>query len=289
MQQLAGVVPLVDGLAGVDALVALQPHELAARPAGQHLGHLGLADAGLALEQQRALQAQGEEDRGGQALVGEVVVLGERGADVVDGLHHRSAYREPVQHPGDRDRIARRPDERSWSMPLEPDAPPRVVVMGVTGAGKSTVGSRLAAALGVPFVDADDLHDQHSIDKMRAGIPLDDVDRAPWWQRINDTLRSHLDGVVVAASSLTPTARAAMTDGIGGVRFVLLQSDLATIAHRVDARADHFAGSALLPSQFALLDPPDDAIVLDAARPPDELVARAVTALRGAGGGPATG
>ena len=87
VQQLARVVPLVDGLGGVDALVALQAHELAARPARQHLGDLGLADARLALEQQRALQAYREEDRGGEALVGQVLVLFERGTNVVDGLH----------------------------------------------------------------------------------------------------------------------------------------------------------------------------------------------------------
>ncbi len=78
VQELAGVVPLVDGLGDVDALVALEADQLAAGPAGQDLGHLGLADAGLALEQQRALQRQGEEDRRGQAVVGQVVVRCER-------------------------------------------------------------------------------------------------------------------------------------------------------------------------------------------------------------------
>jgi carbohydrate kinase (thermoresistant glucokinase family) len=159
-------------------------------------------------------------------------------------------------------------------------AAPRVVVMGVTGAGKSTVGALLATALGLPFVDGDDLHDPGSVEKMRAGIPLDDTDRARWWARINQVLRDHPDGVVVAASSLTPAARAAMTDGVTGVRFVLLHTDPATIARRVDARNGHFAGSGLLPSQLALLDPPVDAIVLDAARSPEDLVAEASTALR---------
>ncbi len=102
VQQLPGVVPLVDGLGGVDALVTLQAHELAARPARQDLRHLGLAHAGLALEQQRTLQAYGEEDRGGEALVGQVVVRGERGADVVDGLHEVSqrtrAPRDPCHY-----------------------------------------------------------------------------------------------------------------------------------------------------------------------------------------------
>ncbi len=82
VQQLPRVVPVVHGLGGVDALVALEADQLAVRPRRQHLGDLGLADAGLALEQQRSLQRQGEEDRGGQSLVGEVPVLGERSVDV---------------------------------------------------------------------------------------------------------------------------------------------------------------------------------------------------------------
>jgi gluconokinase len=156
--------------------------------------------------------------------------------------------------------------------------------MGVTGVGKTTVGMRLAEALGVVFVDGDDLHDTRSIDKMRRGVPLDDTDRGPWWARLNALLRTHTDdGVVVAASSLTPTARHAMTTGTEGVRFVLLHADPATIAQRLDARIGHFAGAALLASQLALLDAPDDAVVLDAGQPPDALVAAALTGLRAPG------
>jgi len=163
------------------------------------------------------------------------------------------------------------PDQRPW----------RIVVMGVTGVGKSTVGARLAEVLGVPFVDADDLHDARSIEKMRASTPLDDADRIPWWERINGVLRAHAaEGVVIAASALTPAARAAMTVGVDDVRFVLLRADPRTIATRINDRVGHFAGASLLPSQLALLDPPADAVVLDAQRSPDELVAAALTALR---------
>jgi carbohydrate kinase (thermoresistant glucokinase family) len=152
--------------------------------------------------------------------------------------------------------------------------------MGVTGAGKTTLGVRLAAALGVPFVEGDDLHDPRSIEKMRAGIPLDDADRAPWWARLNEVLCAHAPtGVVVAASSLTRTARHAMTKGVDDVRFVVVHTDPDTIADRLEGRVGHFAGAALLPSQLALLDLPDDAVVLDAARPPEELVTEAVAAL----------
>ena len=96
VQQLARVVPLVDGLRGIDALVALEPNELAARPARQHLGHFGLADARLAFEEQRAVQAHRQEDRGRQAVIGEIVVLRERGAHVVNRFHHGDpSLREP--------------------------------------------------------------------------------------------------------------------------------------------------------------------------------------------------
>jgi hypothetical protein len=84
VEELAGVVPLVDGLGGVDPLVALEPEQLAPRPAGQDLGHLGLADAGLALEQQGSAQPQGQEDGGGEALVRQVLVAGEGLADLFD-------------------------------------------------------------------------------------------------------------------------------------------------------------------------------------------------------------
>jgi hypothetical protein len=86
VEELAGVVPLVDGLGGVDALVALEPEEFAARPPGQDLGHLGLADAGLALEQDRPAQPQGQEDARGEALVRQVLVAGEGLTDLFDAL-----------------------------------------------------------------------------------------------------------------------------------------------------------------------------------------------------------
>jgi hypothetical protein len=90
VEELAGVVPLVDGLGGVDALVALEAEELAARPAGEDLGDFGLADAGLALQQQRPAQAQGQEDGRGEALVRQVLVAGEGLADLFDSLRFQS-------------------------------------------------------------------------------------------------------------------------------------------------------------------------------------------------------
>ncbi len=151
--------------------------------------------------------------------------------------------------------------------------------MGVTGAGKTTVGRLVADALGLPFLDADDFHDARAIAKMRAGIPLDDADRAPWLDRLNRALRAHAGGAVLAASALTGASRRRMTEGVPDVRYVHLRGDPALIADRVTARTDHFAGAALLSSQFELLDPPDDAVVVDIAAPPDVVARRALDAL----------
>ncbi len=162
-----------------------------------------------------------------------------------------------------------------------PPAPPIVVVMGPTGAGKTTVGELLAARMGVPFVDADDFHDPANIERMRQGIPLDDTARRPWLRRLSDVLREAraYEGVVLACSALTDDARDALAPGAGPVRYVALVADASLLRERVAHRAGHFAGPALVDSQLAALDVPDDAIVIDAAAPPDEIVARVLAAL----------
>ena len=112
VQELAGVVPLVDGLRHVDALVALEPQQRPARPRRQHLGHLGLAHAGLALEQERALQGQGQEDGRGQALVGEVAVGGEGGRDGLDAQPAGGDARAVLGEGGQSVVVGRRADLR---------------------------------------------------------------------------------------------------------------------------------------------------------------------------------
>jgi len=164
-----------------------------------------------------------------------------------------------------------------------PERPPtraqRVVVMGVTGAGKTTIGQLLAEALRVPFVDGDHHHDESSIAKMRSGVPLSDVDRAGWLARLHEVLRSHSDGVVLAASALTRASRDVLGAGLEPIRYVLLSGDPGLIARRIEQRRGHFAGVELLESQLTLLDPPPDAIVLDLDAPPAAIVTRAVDAL----------
>lgn len=151
--------------------------------------------------------------------------------------------------------------------------------MGVTGAGKSTIGRLLAEALHLPFVDGDQYHDESSITKMRDGVPLTDDDRAAWLARLHQVLAVHPGGIVLAASALSRGSRDALSAGLDAIRYVLLRGDADVIARRLEQRVDHFAGVELLASQLALLDPPPDAIVLDVDAPPATVVARALDAL----------
>ena len=140
-----------------------------------------------------------------------------------------------------------------------------VVVMGVSGSGKSTIGSALATALGWPLVEADDLHPPQNVAKMAAGVPLDDADRWPWLDRIVDALAQKLrdaPNVVLACSALRHVYRERLMRA-GPMRFVHLRGDQATIAARLAARRHRYMPASLLASQFATLEPPRDAIDVD--------------------------
>ncbi len=160
-----------------------------------------------------------------------------------------------------------------------------VVVMGVTGAGKSTVGRLVAGSLGVPFLDADDFHDAASVERMRAGEALRSADRLPWIDRVNEALRTAHAGqdVVLACSALTPELRARLARGLDDVVFVALTGDPALIRDRLAARRRHFAGAELLPSQLATLELPTGAITVDVTPEPAAVAARVVDALGTAG------
>ncbi len=150
---------------------------------------------------------------------------------------------------------------------------PLIVVMGVSGSGKSTVGAALARRAGLPFVDADDWHDPEHLARMAEGIPLDDEERAGWLDRLNHVLAEHRDGgAVLACSALSERSRDRLTAGIEGVRFVLLHGRPELISERLRLRSGHRVGVALLPSQLATLEPPERALVLDVADPPEVLV-----------------
>ncbi|MEO7404930.1 MAG: gluconokinase, GntK/IdnK-type, partial [Burkholderiales bacterium] len=133
-----------------------------------------------------------------------------------------------------------------------------IVVMGVAGCGKTTVGKRLSAVLGFDFFDADDFHPVENVAKMHAGIALTDADRTPWIDRLNDLIRKHAlergGRMVLACSALKVAYRMRLVAGCADdCRFVHLSGDKATMAARLAARAGHYMNPALLDSQFAIL------------------------------------
>jgi carbohydrate kinase (thermoresistant glucokinase family) len=155
---------------------------------------------------------------------------------------------------------------------------PRVVVMGVSGCGKSTVGWMLARLLDVPFIDADGLHPAANVDKMSAGTPLTDADRAPWLRIVGAEIARSPAGAVVACSALRRTYRDALRDGAPGTVFVHLDGSREQLAARLAVRLDHFMPASLLDTQLATLEPlgADEAgVVLDIAATPDRIAADA--------------
>ena len=133
--------------------------------------------------------------------------------------------------------------------------PSPVVVMGVSGSGKSTVGAALAQRLRVPFVDADTLHPPANIAKMAAGEPLDDDDRYPWLERVGEWLADHRDGGVVSCSALKRKYRDQLRAHCPQVEFLHLSGSAEVIGRRLAARTGHFMPAALLRSQFDTLEP----------------------------------
>jgi carbohydrate kinase (thermoresistant glucokinase family) len=137
------------------------------------------------------------------------------------------------------------------------DSPPVVVLMGVSGSGKSSVAALLAGRLGWPFAEGDDLHPRANIDKMAAGDPLDDADRWPWLERVAEWIRERLaagEGGIVTCSALKRRYRDVLRGP--GVVFVYLTGSRQQIAERLVARHGHFMPAELLDSQFADLEPP---------------------------------
>lgn len=152
----------------------------------------------------------------------------------------------------------------------------RIVVMGVSGCGKSSVGAALSGALGIPYRDGDDLHPAVNVAKMRAGEALTDADRWPWLDRVAQEL-ARLAPVIVGCSALRRAYRDRIRAGAGGpVLFVHLAGSREVIAARMAARSGHFMPASLLDSQFATLEPPgpdEAAITVDIDQPMDRLVA----------------
>ena len=151
-----------------------------------------------------------------------------------------------------------------------------IVVMGVTGSGKTTVGQLLAARLGYVFADADDFHSAANKDKMHKGIPLTDADRLPWLAAMHDQTAKWIaskQNAVLACSALKQSYRQQLWTG-PEARFVYLKGSYEQIAQRLRARKGHFADEHILAGQFADLEEPTDAdaIVVDISESPEEIV-----------------
>ena len=170
-----------------------------------------------------------------------------------------------------------------------PDTPQKatdivpIIVMGVAGSGKSSVGEAVADGLGMPFRDADEFHPKANIDKMSAGIPLTDDDRWPWLDAIGKALAESDGNLVVACSALKRVYRERLTKAAGRpVVFLWLDGSKETIAARMAARKHHFMPTSLLDSQFATLEPPgsDEPVARVSIEPPlDQVIAAALAAL----------
>jgi gluconokinase len=152
-----------------------------------------------------------------------------------------------------------------------------VLVMGVSGCGKSTVGRALADALDAEFIDADDFHPPANIEKMSAGQPLDDTDRAPWLARLRDELAARHRAArpaVIACSALKERYRAILRQGAPDLLIVHLTGTPGDIATLMARRTGHFMKPGMIASQFAALEPPARALTLSVLLPvPDQITA----------------
>jgi len=158
-----------------------------------------------------------------------------------------------------------------------------VVVMGVAGCGKSTIGPLIARALGADFAEGDTFHPPANVAKMSRGEPLDDSDRMPWLAAMADAIRewqAKERPTVLACSALRQRYREILAGGSADVRFVFLRGTQATIADRIGRRRDHFMPPSLLASQFATLEEPEDAIAVDVGDTPEAIAAAALERLR---------
>jgi gluconokinase len=152
-----------------------------------------------------------------------------------------------------------------------------VVLMGVSGCGKTAVGEVLARELGWPYIEGDDYHPPANVEKMRSGRPLTDEDRWPWLDRLNELLRAQDakgQNAVVGCSALKQVYRERLAKGVADVRWVHLSGSFELIMSRLQARQHRYMPASLLQSQFDTLEPPQDALTIDISDPPEVLAGR---------------
>lgn len=143
--------------------------------------------------------------------------------------------------------------------------------MGVSGSGKSTIGKLWADYCQIPFLDADDYHPEANIQKMSEAVPLTDADRWPWLERLAEVLNSHPKGCVLACSALKESYRDLLAVH-PEVHFVYLNVTKKELLRRLNSRPGHFMPASLLDSQFAALETPKDALVVDADKSPGDII-----------------
>ena len=149
-----------------------------------------------------------------------------------------------------------------------------VILMGVSGVGKTTIGQVLSDKLGWPLFDADEFHSPASIEKMRNGIPLQDADRWPWLDRMNAMLvekEGRGESVLLACSALKQVYRDRLAKGTADLRWIYLKGSFDLIRERLEARKGHYMKAGLLESQFATLEEPGNALDIDTADTPDAI------------------
>jgi gluconokinase len=157
-----------------------------------------------------------------------------------------------------------------------------LVLMGVSGSGKSTIGEMLAARLAWDFHDGDSFHSAEMKEKMRAGLALSDEDRLPWLERIADRIRRSVEAqqhLVIACSALRERYRDLLRNGFDDVRFVYLKGDYDCVRSRLATRSHEFMNPDLLASQFEALEEPGDALVVSIEDTPELMVKRIIAAL----------
>ncbi|MGC6425975.1 MAG: gluconokinase [Akkermansiaceae bacterium] len=144
------------------------------------------------------------------------------------------------------------------------------VIMGVSGSGKSTIGGQLAEAIGGRFFDGDDFHPPENVAKMASGSPLDDEDRRGWLEKLAELIEAADQHTVIACSALKQSYR----EVLAGAEFIFLNGPRAVIESRLQKRKDHYMPPSLLDSQLADLEPPEQALVIDLCKTPEELVCK---------------
>jgi len=149
-----------------------------------------------------------------------------------------------------------------------------IVLMGVTGSGKTTIGRKLARSLGWKYFDADDFHSAANVGKMRSGVPLNDQDRTPWLESLQRLIQNSLannEPAILACSALKQSYRDVLLVD-ERVKFVYLKGDYSLIKKRLTARSNHYMNPALLDSQFQTLEEPEGVLKVDIQSSPDEII-----------------